>query len=81
MQNIFCKILITAVISNVVVTHELTIYEIFSCTVIIFSSSCFIAGDSHVKIICLYIAVFNEHDILHFRDDAHLPKHYPIKKP
>ena len=29
-------------------------------------SSHFIVGGSYIKIICLHIAVFNEHDILHF---------------
>ena len=31
-----------------------------------FFSSCFNAGDSHIKSICLHIAVFKECDILHF---------------
>ena len=31
-----------------------------------FSSSCFIANDSHVKIVWLHVVVFSEHDILHF---------------
>ena len=31
-----------------------------------FSSSCFIANDSHVKIVWLHLVVFSEHDILHF---------------
>ena len=31
-----------------------------------FSSSCFIANDSHVKIVWLHEVVFSEHDILHF---------------
>ena len=29
-----------------------------------FSSSCFIADDSHVKIVWLHVVVFSEHDIL-----------------
>ena len=33
------------------------------------SSGCFIAGDCHIKIICLHFLVFNEH-ILHFRDNV-----------
>ena len=37
-----------------------------------FSSSCFIADDSHVKIIWLHVVVFTEHDILHFWDNVHL---------
>ena len=31
-----------------------------------FSSSCFTANDSHVKTVWLHVAVFSEHDILHF---------------
>ena len=31
-----------------------------------FSSSCFIADDSHVKIAWLHVVVFSEHDIFHF---------------
>ena len=31
-----------------------------------FSSNCFIADNSHVKILCLHVVVFSEHDILHF---------------
>ena len=31
-----------------------------------FSSCCFIAGDSRVKIVWLHVAVFTELDILHF---------------
>ena len=31
-----------------------------------FSSSCFIADSSHVKILWLHPVVFSEHDILHF---------------
>ena len=31
-----------------------------------FSSSCFIADDSHVKVVWLHVAVLNKHDILHF---------------
>ena len=44
-----------------------------------FSSSCFIADDSHVKIVWLHVVVFSEHDILHFRDNVHLLKYYPVK--
>ena len=43
------------------------------------SSSSFVAGDSHVKIIWLHLLVFSEHDILHFRDNDHLFKYYPLK--
>ena len=31
-----------------------------------FSSDCFIADDSHGKIVWLHVAVVSEHDILHF---------------
>ena len=31
-----------------------------------FSSSCFIADDSHVKTVWLHVVVFSEHDILDF---------------
>ena len=31
-----------------------------------FSSSCFIADDSDIKIIWLHVVDFTEHDILHF---------------
>ena len=31
-----------------------------------FSSSCFIADDSHVKTVWLHVVVFSKHDILHF---------------
>ena len=31
-----------------------------------FSSSCFIADDSHVKTVWLHAAVFSENDTLHF---------------
>ena len=44
-----------------------------------FSSSCFIADDSHVKIVWLYVVVSSKHDIFHFRDNAHLLKHCPVK--
>ena len=44
-----------------------------------FSSSCFIADNSHVKLVWLHVVVFSEHDILHFWDNAHLLKYYPVK--
>ena len=31
-----------------------------------FSSSCFTADDSYVKIVWLHVVVFSDHDILHF---------------
>ena len=31
-----------------------------------FSSSYFIASDSHIKTICLHIVIFTKHRILHF---------------
>ena len=37
-----------------------------------FSSCCFIADDSHVKIVWLHVVVFSKPDILHFRDNFHL---------
>ena len=46
-----------------------------------FSSSCFIADDSHIKIVWLHVVVFREHDILHFWDNVHLFKYYPMKVP
>ena len=44
-----------------------------------FSSSCFIADDRHVKILWLHVVVFSEHDVLHFWDNVHLFKYYPVK--
>ena len=46
-----------------------------------FSSSCFIADDSHLKTVWLNAVGFNEHDILHFWDNIHLFKYYPVKLP
>ena len=46
-----------------------------------FSSSCFIADDSHVKIIWPHVVVFSKHDILHFWDNVHLFKYYPVTVP
>ena len=46
-----------------------------------FSSSCFIADNNHVKTLWLHVAVFSEHDILHFLDNVHLFKYYPVKVP
>ena len=46
-----------------------------------FSSSCFIADDSHVKTERLHVVVFSEHGILHFWDNAHLFKYYTVKVP
>ena len=40
-----------------------------------FSSSCFIADDSHIKIVWLYVVVFCKHDILRFWDNVHLFKY------
>ena len=37
-----------------------------------FSSSCFIANDSYIKIVWLHIVIFRKHDILHFWDNVHL---------
>ena len=44
-----------------------------------FSSSCFIAGDSYAKVVCLYVVVFIKHDILHFLDNIHFSKYYLVK--
>ena len=44
-------------------------------------SDCFIENDSHVKTVWLHIAVFSEHDTLHFGDNIHLFKYYPVKVP
>ena len=44
-----------------------------------FSSSCFIADDSHVKIVWLHIVVFIEHNILHFRENIRLLRYYLVK--
>ena len=46
-----------------------------------FSSSSFIADDSHVKIIWLHAVAFSKHDILHFWGNVHLFKYYPLKVP
>ena len=48
---------------------------------LIFSNSCFIADDSHIKLVWLRIVVFIEHDILHFWDNVYLFKYYPLKVP
>ena len=44
-----------------------------------YPSSRFIANDNYVKIVWLHVVVFNEHDILHSRDNVHLLKYYPVK--
>ena len=44
-----------------------------------FLSSCFIVNDNHLKIVWLHVVVFSEHDILHFWDNVHLLKYYPVK--
>ena len=46
-----------------------------------FSSNCFIADNSRVKIVWLHEVVFCEHDILHFWYNVHLFKYYPLKLP
>ena len=46
-----------------------------------FSSSCFIADDSHVKIVWLHVVVFSKHDVFLFWDNVHLSKYYPVKAP
>ena len=42
-------------------------------------SSCFIVDDSHVKTVWLHLVVFSEYDIIHFEDNVHLLKYYPVK--
>ena len=44
-----------------------------------FLSSCFIADDRHVKFVWLREVVLSEHDNLHFGENMHLFKHYPVK--
>ena len=44
-------------------------------------STCFIALDSHVIIVGLHVVVCSKHDILHFWDNVHLFKYYPVKAP
>ena len=44
-----------------------------------FSNSCFIADDSHVKVVWLHAVVSSKHDILHFYDNVHFFKYYPVK--
>ena len=46
-----------------------------------FSSSWFIADDSHIKNVWLHIVVFSEHDILSSWDTVHLFKYYQVKVP
>ena len=46
----------------------------------IFLSSCFVADNSHVKIVW-HAVIFTEHDTLQFWDNIHLLKHYSVKVP
>ena len=46
-----------------------------------FSNNCFIANDSHVKVVWLHVVVFGKHGLLHFWDNVHLFKYYPVKVP
>ena len=46
-----------------------------------FSISYFIANNSHVKIVWLHVVVFSEPDLLHFWDNVHLFRCYPVKIP
>ena len=42
----------------------------------VYTAMYFVAhGSSHIKIIWLHNTLFNEYDILHFRDNVHLSKH------
>ena len=44
-----------------------------------FSSNCFMADGSHLKIVWLHVVAFREYDFLHFQDNVNLLKHYPVK--
>ena len=46
-----------------------------------FSSGCFTADISHVKIAWLQLLVFTKQDTLHFWYNVHLLKYYPVKVP
>ena len=46
-----------------------------------FLTSCFIADDSHGKNALLHAVVFSKLDFLHFRDNVHLFKYYPLRVP
>ena len=46
-----------------------------------FSSSCFIAGNSHIKIISSHTVVLNENAILSFSDNVHISNYFPMKEP
>ena len=37
------------------------------------------ADESHVTNVWLHVVVFSKHDILHFRDNDHSLKYYPVK--
>ena len=39
------------------------------------------AIDNHIKVVLLHVVVFTEHSILHFLDNVHLLKYYPVKVP
>ena len=45
------------------------------------SSKCFIADNSHIKIVWLRVLVFSEHRILHFWENIHLFKYYSVEVP
>ena len=83
------KILIITGISNEK-SNKFTIYRILCRNVTIFyrqelafnfSCSCFMAEDSHIKIVWLHVAVFSKHNILYFGDNVRLFKYYPLKVP
>ena len=46
-----------------------------------FLSSYFIVNYGHIKVVWLHVAVFSEHDVLHFWDNVHLLKYYHVKVP
>ena len=45
-----------------------------------FLSNCFVIDGSYGEIVWPHVLVFNEHDILHFKDHLHLLKYYPVKE-
>ena len=72
------KMVIITVLSNGR-KNQLTIYGILCESVTTSLSSCFVANDNHIKVVWLHVAVFSEHDILHFWDNVNLCKYYSVK--
>ena len=56
-------------------------FKVWRSSKLNFSSNCFIADDSHMKIVWLHIVVFSEHDTLNSWDTVHLFKDYRVKVP